>query len=85
MRLIDDGCAGFGQILRSFSFKRPHSSPHTIEQSDSNRHNLVTITNLGQPPREFSGNGPLSVGAQFSFPYKPIHSLSRFDFTLPND
>ncbi len=51
MRLIDDGCAGFGQILRSFSFNRPYYSPQTIEQSDSNRHNLVTITNLGQPPR----------------------------------
>ncbi len=50
MRLIYDGCAGFGQILRSFSFNRPHDSPHTIEKSDSTRHNLVTITHLGQPP-----------------------------------
>ncbi len=50
IRLIYDGCAGFGPILRSFSFNRPHYSPHTIEQSDSTRHNLVTITHLGQPP-----------------------------------
>ncbi len=55
MRLIYDGCAGFGRILRSFSFNRPHYSPHTIEKPDSNRHNLVTITNLGQPPRHFQG------------------------------
>ncbi len=50
MRLIYYGCAGFGQIFRSFSFNRPHYSPHTIETSDSNQHNLVTITHLGQPP-----------------------------------
>ncbi len=50
--LIYYNCAGFGQILRSFSFNRPHYSPQTIEQSDSNRHNLVTITNLGQPPSQ---------------------------------
>ena len=54
IRLIYCGCAGFGQILRSFSFNRPHYSPQTIEQSDSNRHNLVTITTLGQPPSRFS-------------------------------
>ncbi len=24
IRLIDDGCVGFGQILRSFSFNSPH-------------------------------------------------------------
>jgi len=50
MRLIDYGCAGFGQIVRSFSFKSPHYSPQTIEQSDSNRHNLATIAHLGQAP-----------------------------------
>ncbi len=48
--MIYYGCAGFGQILRSFSLNRPHYSPQTIEKSVSNRHNLVTITNLGQPP-----------------------------------
>ena len=53
IRLIYYGCAGFGQILRSFSFNRPHYSPQTIEKSDSNRHYLVTITNLGQPPSVF--------------------------------
>jgi len=50
MRLIYDGCTGFGQIVRSFSFKSPHSSPQTIEQSDSNQLNLVTIAHLGQTP-----------------------------------
>ncbi len=51
IRLIYYGCAGLGQILRSYSFNRPRYSPQTIEKSDSNRHTLVTITNLGQPPR----------------------------------
>ncbi len=51
IRLIYYGCGGFGQILRSFSLIRPPYSPQTIEISVSNRHLLVTITNLGQPPR----------------------------------
>jgi len=51
MMLIYCGCARFGQIVRSFSFNSHHSSPQMIEKSASNRHNLVTITNLGQPPK----------------------------------
>jgi len=51
IRFIYCGCAGFGQILRSFLLNSPHYSPQTIEKSDSNQHNLVTITNLGQLPR----------------------------------
>ncbi len=51
IRLIDCGCAGFGQIFRSFSLHSHHYSPHTIEQSDSTQHNLVTFANLGQAPR----------------------------------
>ncbi len=50
IRLIYCGCAGFGQIFRSFSFNSHHYSPQTINTSDSNQHNLVTIANLGQAP-----------------------------------
>ncbi len=50
MRLLYWDCAGCGQIFRSFSFNSPHYSPHTIEESDSNQHNLVTIAYLGQAP-----------------------------------
>jgi len=52
IRLIYCGCAGFGQIVRSFSFNSHHYSPQTIEESDSNQHNLVTIAYLGQAPRK---------------------------------
>jgi len=50
IRRIYCGCAGFGQIFRSFSLNRPHYSPQTIETSDSNQHTLATIANLGQAP-----------------------------------
>jgi len=52
IRLIYYGCAGFGQIFRSFSFNSPHYSPQMIKKSDSNLHNLATIANLGQAPSE---------------------------------
>ena len=52
IRLIDCGCAGFGQILRSCSCHRPHYVPQTIEQSDSTLHTFASITKLGQPPNE---------------------------------
>jgi len=58
IRLIYCGCAGFGQIFRSFSLNSHHYSPQTIEKSDSNQHNLVTIANLGQAPRHFVGGLP---------------------------
>ncbi len=51
IRLIYSGCAGFGQIFRSFSLNSPNYSPQTIEKSDSNQHPLATIANLGQAPR----------------------------------
>ena len=50
MRLIYCGCAGFGQIPRSFSFNSPHYSPQTIKTSDSNQPILATIAYLGQAP-----------------------------------
>ena len=50
MRLLYCGGAGFGQIVRSFSFNSHHYSPQTIKKSDSNLHNLVTITHREQPP-----------------------------------
>ncbi len=52
IRLIYCGFAGFGQIFRSFSFNSHHYSPQTVQKSDSNQHNLVTITNLRQAPSE---------------------------------
>ena len=51
IRRIYCGCAGFGQIFRSFSLNSHHYSPQTIEISDSNQTTLVTIANLGQAPR----------------------------------
>ena len=62
IRRIYCGCAGFGQIFRSFSLNRPHYSPQTIEKSDSNQHTLATIANLGQAPRTVgSYSFPLSL------------------------
>ena len=55
IRLIYCGCAGFGQIFRSFSLNRTHDSPQTIETSDSNQHTLATIANLGQAPSKSGG------------------------------
>jgi len=52
IRQIYCGCAGFGQIFRSFSLNSPNYSPQTIETSDSNQHPLVTIANLGQAPHK---------------------------------
>ncbi len=52
IRPIYCGCAGFGQIFRSFSLNSHHYSPQTIETSDSNQPPLVTIANLGQAPRK---------------------------------
>ena len=52
IRRIYCGCAGGGQIFRSFSLHSPNYSPQTIETSDSNQHPLVTIANLGQAPRK---------------------------------
>ncbi len=51
IRRIYYGCAGFGQIFRSFSLNRHDYSPQTIETSDSNQHPLATIPHLGQAPR----------------------------------
>ncbi len=62
IRLLYCGCTGFGQIFRSFSFNSHHYSPQTIEKSDSNQHNLVTIANLGQAPRECSKKPILPEG-----------------------
>ena len=61
IRLIYYGCAGFGQILRSFLFNRPHYSPQTIGKSDSNQYTLVTIANLGPAPRFSMASGQLEV------------------------
>ena len=52
IRRIYCGCAGFGQIFRSFSLNSHHYSPQTIEISDSNQTTLVTIANLGQAPHK---------------------------------
>jgi len=52
IRQIYCGCAGFGQIFRSFSLNSHHYSHQTIETSDSTQHPLVMIANLGQAPRK---------------------------------
>jgi len=57
IRRIYCGCAGCGQIFRSFSLNRPHYSPQTIEKSDSNQRTLATIANLGQAPRSLAKIG----------------------------
>jgi hypothetical protein len=46
IRLIYCGCAGIGQILRSFSFNSHHYSPQAIKKSNSSQPDLVTIANL---------------------------------------
>jgi len=61
IRLLYCGWAGFGQIFRSFSFNSQHYLPQMMEEFDSNLHNFVTITNLGQPPRNIVECGP-SIG-----------------------
>ena len=56
IRLIYCGCAGFGQIFRSFSFNSPHYSPQTIEKSASNQRPLVTSPYLGKAPEPYNGS-----------------------------
>ena len=76
IRRIYCGCAGFGQIFRSFSLNRPNYSPQTIETSDSNQHPLATIPNLGQAPRRTWQNTKMSHHHQveLDFLYFTMHT-----------
>ena len=82
IRLICCGCAGFGQIFRSFSFNRPHYSPQTIETSDSNQYTLVTIANLGQAPRFSMASGQLEVRIRGHSCFTSAAPLCKPDETL---
>ncbi len=77
IRRIYRGCAGFGQIFRSFSLNIHHYSPQTIETSDSNQLPLVTIANLGQAPRKIQkASSPRRVRARIPSPVWVLRHLS---------
>ena len=83
IRPIYCGCAGFGQIFRSFSLNSHNYSPQTIETSDSNQHPLVTIANLGQAPRKIK-NFLISTEVTTDLFYFTMHTNILHAFFGPN-
>jgi len=86
IRRIYCGCAGFGQIFRSFLLNRHHYSPQTIETSDSNQHPLATISNLVQAPWRTWNNKKLSHHhrGDHDFFYFTMHTNILHVFFAPN-
>jgi len=73
------GCAGFGQIFRSFSLNSHNYSPQTIETSDSTQHPLVTIANLGQAPRKIQ-KSLVTIKVNSTFCISPCTPISYTSF-----